>query len=490
VRGASSSSASLSPWWTLVLPFLTLLVLLLTSAERRLWVALFSTAVFVCLQWMLPQCRFRIDNYLGPVNVALTLFFIKLVVGPALIMLTGAESKVLSYLPTVESMQKAILIDVVAYVAFCLGLSCARPEGSNGRLRPSWLAGPSPSDRIVLVFAALGVAGFLAAFGSPGRIIQYFLDPTSELREDLDGGLVALSGTILRPFLAFALVAWWANRVDSSKGRDRLWRSTVEGLAVALGVTFANLTFSFNRAAFVFPLTALIATYSARVKRVPVSLTALMIVAALPVLMALGTMRSNRIAKAETDTDAALESVVKDASETILAYSGGPQYSALFCERIGWGDHLYHGTTLVASVLSPVPIIGKDFRESNGPALFNRALYDVRDIEDQIIPFSIELFANFHLPGVVAGFFGLGVLLVAAQQQFKRASSTFAAFSIQYVAIWGAMLAAWSVSIYAQILIYFFGPIYFYIASRHVLGWLHRMSGKRPVASVEARAAS
>ena len=38
--------------------------------------------------------------------------------------------------------------------------------------------------------------------------------------------------------------------------------------------------------------------------------------------------------------------------------------------------------------------------------------------------------------------------------------------------VWGAMLAAWSISIYSQIIIYFFGPIYFYVAVRHVLGRL------------------
>jgi hypothetical protein len=420
-------------------------------------------AIFAAMQWLLPRCRLRTGNYLGPVNLALFVFFLKLFLVPALIMIGGADSKVLSYLPTYDSMQNAVLIDTVAYVALCVGLSLASSAAGGT------LAEPGPSRLVVGIFAILGIAGFLAAFGNPARLIQYLFDADSSLESEPDASLIALAGTFLRPFLAFALVAGWTRIADTS---GNSFRSAFAGIAAAVGITFANLTFSFNRAAFVFPLIALAAVYSARVRRIPPALTVAVMAIALPILMAIGTVRSSRMAGGQPLNGSPFASMLADASQTVQAYSGGPQFSALFYERLGWGDRLYGGSTLIASVLSPVPVLGKGFREGSGPALFNEALYDVRGIEDQILPFATELFVNFHLPGVVVGFIGLGVALSKAQGWFDSAGSAFAAFSIQYMAIWGAMLAAWSASIYSQILIYFFGPVYLYVA----LVWVRRQT--------------
>lgn len=461
----------LSPQWTLAMPLATLVAMLASPPERRLWVAPLASIVFAAMQWILPRSRFRTDCYLGPVNVALFLLLLKLFVVPSLIMLSGAQSRVLSYLPSYASMQNAVLIDMVAYAALCVGLS----YGSLPELRTSI---PAPGRSMIVMFAILGVIGFVAAFGSPGRLIQYFLDADSELQIAEEASVTALAGTFLRPFLAFALVAWWARIADESTG-PKSWRlATLAGLAAAAGITIANLTFSFNRAAFAFPLVSLAAVYSARVRRIPPAFTAILLAIALPLLMAIGTIRASRMVGGQPLTESPFTSMLKDASETVQAYGGGPQFSALFCERTGWGDQLYGGSTLIASAMSPVPVLGKGFREDSGPALFNQALYDVRGIEDQILPFATELFVNFHLPGVVAAFIGLGMLLSASQQWFDSAGSAFAAFSIQYVAMWGAMLAAWSLSIYSQILIYFVGPIYLYLAMHYLLEWLRGMNAR------------
>lgn len=483
----NSGLGLLTPWWTLALPLWILAALSVSAPERRMWVTPVAAAAFALLQWVLPRCRFRTNHYMGPVNIALMLFLVKLVVMPALIMLTGADSKVLTYLPSLDSIQNAILVDIVAYVAFCVGLSMRGAGGGEGGAPLAVLAGPGPSGGIVTAFAILGVMGFLAAFGSPARIVEYFLDPSAKIEEEAT--LVALAGTFLRPFLAFALVAWWSNQVDSSKERTSLWWVTVAGLAAALGVTIANLTFSFNRAAFVFPLSALFAVYSARVRKIPVGAVGVAMLVAIPVLMSVETVRQDRARGVSTELEFEWQSLLKEAAENIKGYGGGPQFSAIFCERLGWGEHLYGGSTLLASVLSPVPVMGKGFREGSGPALFNQAIYDVKDIEDQILPFATELFVNFHLPGVVAGFVALGWFLSAAHGWFENAESAFAAFSIQYVAMWGAMLTSWSASIYSQITIYFFGPIYFYVACTHGLRWLRSMGQNRLARAREGAAA-
>lgn len=480
-----------APGWTLLLPLGTLVAMLSSPPERRMWVAPLATLLYVAMQWLLPRCRFRQDNYLGPVNVALTLMLLKLVLVPSLIMLTGAESRVLSYLPSISSMQNSILIDMAAYAALCVGLSHGpRPDRHRGTIFPVAFADTGPGQLIALMYLALGFVGFMAAFGSPARLMAYFLDPHAELTNELESTVTALAGTLFRPFFAFALVAWWTRKADAlGSGANIAW-VTLAGLIAAAGVTIANMTFSFNRAAFVFPLVSLFAVYSSRVRRIPPAFTLMLIAVALPVLMAVGTVRSSRMEGGDRrSAETPFATVMSDASETLQAYAGGPQYSALFCERTGWGEKLYGGSSLVASALSPVPVLGKGFRETSGPALFNRALYDVRDIEDQIIPFATELFVNFHLPGVMVGFLALGLLLSSAQQWYASAGSAFAAYSIQYVFMWAALLASWSVAIYAQILVYFFGPIYLYIAISYSVEWLRGLYSCRRPDALAAEAA-
>ena len=165
----------------------------------------------------------------------------------------------------------------------------------------------------------------------------------------------------------------------------------------------------------------------------------------------------------------------------------GPQYTGTFYDRIDWGRQLYGGATLVSSVLSPVPILGKGFRDSSGPVLFNRAIYGVDDIQDQILPFASELFANFHALGVVVGFGALGALLSLGERWFAAAESTFAAFCIQYVFLWAAMLTCWSLSVFSQILIYFFCPIYVFVAVVQVREWLRRTAPRRRPVEVGSR---
>ena len=455
-----------------------LAVMMMSPPERRLWSALAAAVVFAALQWLLPPCRFRRDHYLGPVNIALVLMFLQLVVVPALIMLVGPESRVLTNLPGYGSMERALLLQVAAYAAFCVGLSYAAKPGGASAQAPAALQGAGPSGRVVLLYLALGLMGMAAAFGSPAQLLEYFLSE-DEFPAETDSSLLALAGTFLRPFLAIGLVAWWGRVV--SRGNWR--RSTLAAVVAAVLLTLANMTFGFNRAAFMFPLISMLAVYSAKVRRVPFGLTAAGVAVALPLLLSLAALRSSRMVGGKAPEAFTAEAFLRDTSENLQAYAGGPQFLALFADRIGWGEKLYGGSTLLSSAMSPVPILGKGFRGGSGPALYNEAIYGIAGIEDQILPCAIELFANFHLPGLVVGFVLFGMVLGTVQEWLATAESVFAAFAIQYMGLWTAMLAAWSVSIYSQICVYFFGPVYFYIFLRHLPGLLRAIVGApRPVA--------
>jgi hypothetical protein len=468
--------ALLHPGWTLILPLLAITVLIASPVERRLSMVLASTAIFALTQWLLPGCRFRVEHYFSPVNLVLFLMLLKLVIAPIFVMAAGTGSELYVAMPTQGSMEAAILIDLIAYLALCLGLSFT-PRGRIASRSLFTVLSETPGPTVAVVFAAIGAVGFVLAFGSPGRMMEYFLEPSAitELQHEYAGNWSGFLGVVLRPFIAFALVAWWSRRVDQSVGPVS-WRwAMVRGIIAAIGITIANLTFSFNRAAFIFPVISLVAVYDARSRRIPPLATACALAIFLPCWFAIGNYRASMMAGAEASSAKVLPASLRDVSETVLAYSGGPPLAGLFLNEVGWGSHLYGGSTLVASVLSPVPILGKSFRESSGSTLYNRTLYGVPGFEDQLIPFSSELFVNFHALGVLAGFFGLGMLLGRAELWFSAVGSSFGAFCIQYVSMWGAMMAVWSVGVFSQIAIYFFGPIYLYWAAVQARLWLRGM---------------
>lgn len=441
-----------------------------SPANRRLPIVLASASIFTLMQWTVSSCRFRTGNYFSPVNIALVLLLVKSVIAPILVMAVGATNDLFVAVSSRESMQGAVLIDVIAYVALCLGLALARPNSPALKV-----LGVSPGTGAIVIFAGLGLLGFFLAFGSPGKIVEYFQNPASlqEMQRENEGSWSGFLATVLRPFLAFALIAWWTRSIDKTRPS---WRLILSGVVAAAGVTLANATFSFNRAAFVFPLLALAAVYNARSRRLSPLVIAAVLAVLLPLLFAIGNYRAEKLAPPTApQAHGTWETSLREASDTIQAYSGGPPLAGVFLERTNWGAHPYLGSTLVASALAPAPILGKGFRESSGSALYNQVLYGVPGYEDQIIPFSSELFVNFHAIGVIAGFFVLGQVLARAEGWFATVESAFGAFTIQYVFMWCAMLSAWSLSIFSQITIYFLWPVYLYCAAACARAWLRGM---------------
>src|ERR1700719_4678552 len=216
----------LHPGWTLALPLLALTAVIVSPPERRLTTVLVSATVFALMQWLLPRCRFRTDHYFSPVNVALILLLLKLVIAPILVMAVGSGNDMFVAEPSRESMERAVFIDLVAYIAFCLGLAFTSQRDCVPRAS-SMIAvlSETPGSVVVMVFAAVGLLGFVLAFGSSSRIVEYFLEPSTvtEIQREHEGNWSGFLGLVLRPFLAFALVAWWARSVDRPGHAARLW---------------------------------------------------------------------------------------------------------------------------------------------------------------------------------------------------------------------------------------------------------------------------
>jgi hypothetical protein len=163
-----------------------------------------------------------------------------------------------------------------------------------------------------------------------------------------------------------------------------------------------------------------------------------------------------------------------ELTEMIQDYGGAPQFLGFFLENDGWGAHPQWGKVLVSSALSPLPILGKPFRENSGTAIFNRMIYGGADIADQNAQFQGEAFLDFHLAGVLAGFSLLGWIAFKFQTAFTQSHSFFELFIWQYFSVWTFFLIFGSLLVTSQIFIYFCWPFYLYFINRS----LHSRPGR------------
>ena len=150
-------------------------------------------------------------------------------------------------------------------------------------------------------------------------------------------------------------------------------------------------------------------------------------------------------------------------------YASGPQMTAYLIEERGDESPLYLGRTLVCSALSPVPVIGKAFREGSGVNILNMLIYHDPEISDQLISYDAELYINFHIPGIVAGYALLGWLVRCCQGRFLRASQAIENYSWMLVTLW--LVFPGSLPVISQMCVYFFWPLYGYFAFK----WIHQI---------------
>ena len=175
--------------WTLALPLVALTALIQAAPEHRLYMALLSSACYAAVPSLLPKCRFETNRYLCPLNLALGLFFFKLVLIPVLMMVDHPSPGVLAEVPRRLAIEWAMVVELVAFLAFCLGIQFV----------PERIAAPSllkhldrhPSFVVLGIFIAAGAVGMSAFFGNIPALVEYFINPSSvaNLKQNAEGNL-------------------------------------------------------------------------------------------------------------------------------------------------------------------------------------------------------------------------------------------------------------------------------------------------------------
>lgn len=460
--------------WSFLAFLIVAAAFLLAPAENRYPAAPAAALVFFLVQCFLPGCRPVASRPLCPWNWALFVFFLQLVLLPLSLLLFGPLPGVLPALPSDLAINLAILINVAAFLSFCsvYHFLWRRSEAArqSGVAQPATRA-VTPSLFYIALNAAIGLTGFFFAFGNFGALERYFSDPSGYLSglPTVAGKLGVAAGLFLRPFLGFALVLGWCRWLDRvSDRRINKWSGIVTLLAIPV-VCFSNATFHYNRGALLVPLVAMLAVMVGGPRRFPRRTLAFAGAALLVVLSVMpfyGVYRSSNFTLRQLASEHSAREFLTDRidlPEMFQVYGGAPQFLAYFLEQGRWAAHPAWGRVLVSSALAPVPILGKPFRPETGTAIYNRLIYGASDVADQIAPFTGEIFLDFHLAGVLAGFCLLGWAAHKLQRAFEGSRTSVEIFLWQYFTIWTFFLIFGSVSVVSQIFLYFGWPLYFYL---------------------------
>jgi hypothetical protein len=428
-----------------------------------------SILAFIFAQASFPACRFSRQVPLCPSNFAQGFFWIQMVLVTVLVGYWGFQQGVLPHIPSKNALNTAILIRVVGYLAFCAAYQCLTTRHRAGQASSlptrdqrsvkarGVLALSKPngvwSSRLIFPFAVLGLTSFFLSYGGIQGFIEYFTDPElyGQQREE-PTTLAAAASTFLRYFLGFAIVLAWSLWIDR---QDRFQRRAL--CAIVTAGAFMLLLFassSYNRGSILGPALALAAAFSLHVWRIPFKAVILAGVLAFAAALAFGSYRSNDVGLQET-------AWAEAAVEFAQIYASAPQMGAFMIEDLDRHAQSSFGSTLISSLVYPIPIVGKPFRESSGVHIFNMLIYGDPDVLDQVVPLDAELYSNFHFPGVAAGYALLGWVLSYFQFRFMSAPNAVESYSWMTLALWTVFPG--SLPVLSQMYVYAFWPIYVYM---------------------------
>jgi hypothetical protein len=165
----------------------------------------------------------------------------------------------------------------------------------------------------------------------------------------------------------------------------------------------------------------------------------------------------------------------------VQIYASAPQLSAYLIESLE--GKFYYGRTLLPSLVYPIPVLGKPYRDTSGTGIFNELIYGDTDSVDQIIPLDGELYINFHLAGVVLGNVLLGCFLAWLQGKCVGAPNPVESYAWLMMALWTVFPS--SLAVTSQMYVYSFWPIYSYFLVKSVWSWNSATAAHRDRAAVK-----
>jgi hypothetical protein len=433
------------------------------TGTNLLAVTILSIASCFLAQWLLPGCRFSFRPLLSPLNWFLVLYFLLLVLVPCVVVVEGPSDAYLPALPSGFAMNVALILQLVGFWTFCGCVhhyrkkrrTLARANPATGAQTNRWL----PPAGLIVSFALLGAVGIALRFGSFQNLLNYFTDPQAYLL----GAVNAESKSVweaapdfLMYFAPFSMILLWCRDVALARSKRNL-RTQLRRLLYIFLIAFTASLSYYSRASFVIPLVALFAVMLKR--RVSIGLPGLLALVAVAgfliyeVTSFRATYANNGALLAQNPFT--LNSFVQD-------YGQAPQYLGYFLENMRYGTQPSMGAILYHSVLSLVPVVGKAYRMSTGAYLYGVVI----ERTDHPALFIAELFLDFSVLGVIAGFALVGRLVAALQDRFIAAGEPFELFLIQFAGVCLSYTVMSGIEEVAQFAIFLCWPVYAFFLYR------------------------
>lgn len=425
--------------------------------------AMVGIVAFTLVQLFLPACWVNLETPVCPGNFAQFFFWVQIVLVPVLIGYYGPSLGTLSHLPPERLINFAIGLRALGYISFCAGFqvfsSSVNPEKEN---RKEEVVEPLARTTMAFIgaFAGIGMVGWLLNYGGVGGFLAYASSPDEQRLRDQEVATIAGAlGNILRHFLGFAIVWVWSEWVRRRGQVEGFMVVAIATATVAAMLVLAN--FSYNRGNMIAPILALTAAYSKHVRHISFTVAAAAGSILLLVAFVFGEYRSSsmQISELSVAEVTSFDERVGIVDE-IQIYGAGPQLTAFILEGVDSESQTQRSGTLISSILYPIPVIGKPFRETSGVVRFNQMIYGDADNFDQNIPYDAELYMNFQAVGVILGYVLLGLINAFLQRQFFFARRPIASYAWLTLGIWTVFPA--SLPVLSQICVYSFWPIYVY----------------------------
>ena len=464
--------------WVLAISAIALIAFTWSPVAPEYPLAVFGILAFLFVQALLPACRIHMSIPVCPANIAQGYYWVQLVLVTVLMGYFGFSEGTLPYLPSKRAIDLAVVVHVVGYLSFSVAYQCL----ARVAVRPPAPRVSTPRVAYLIVpFALLGLVGLLLFHGSVAGFIEYASSPIEQrMRAEEATTLSGAAGNFLRHFLGFAVVLAWSQWLRA--GPRRKWSIIAATAGVVVLLLIAN--FHYNRGTMLGPILGLAAAFSAHVSRISFKSVILAGAVALFIAFAFGSYRSTDRNVTELSATADTWSV-EGVVEFLQIYGSGPQMTAYLIDSLE--GQFYYGKTLLPSLVYPVPVLGKPFRDTSGTVIFNEQIYGDTESVDQIIPLDGELYMNFHLAGVVLGNALLGGVLVWLQGKFMAAPNPVESYAWLMIALWTVFPG--SLSVTSQIYVYSFWPIYGYFGFKRLWSWTSPTAfpGNQAAASIRER---
>lgn len=458
---AAGDKLSFTPQVALTFANLVALVAFVCSPFAHVYpMAMVGIVAFTLVQLFLPACWVNMESPICPGNVAQFFFWGQLVVVPILIGYYGPSLGTLPSLPAGKFIDYAIGIKVLGYASFCIAFqffACLNQVRKDTRKRKMALGS---SYAFIAAFAGIGIVGWLLHYGGIGGFFAYISSPEEQRLRDLEVATIGGAlGNFLRHFLGFAIVWMWSEWVLRQNREEKGMYVAIVSAAFGCMVVFAS--FGYNRGSMVAPILGMTAAYSSHVRHISFTFVAAAGSILLFVAFLFGEYRSTSMQFSDLSVDEVSSlGGQQGLVDNIQIYASGPQLTAYMLERLEGNMYGQHRSTIIPSILYPIPIIGKPFREMSGVTIFNQLIYGEADVLDQNFHYDAELYLNFQLAGVFLGYLLLGFIQHFLQIRFRNAKKPITSYAWLIIGTW--TMFPGSLPVLSQICIYSFWPIYAY----------------------------